>query len=80
MDILSREDLYHEKVIIPDRLKEQIWKNNKVKVRVQIVVDVIPIFVANVQSLLHQDNIGITYAWTLNFIMELITLCHSIMW
>jgi len=30
--------------------------------RIQIVVNVIPIFVANVQSLLHQDNIGITYA------------------
>ncbi len=41
--------------------------------RVQIVENVIPIFVAHVQSLLHQDNIRVTYARTSNFRMELVT-------
>jgi hypothetical protein len=41
--------------------------------RDQIVADVVPIFLALVQSLLHQDDIGVTYAGTSNFIMELIT-------
>jgi len=37
------------------------------------VVDVVPISVAPIQSLLHQDNIGITYAGTSNFRMEPVT-------
>jgi len=38
--------------------------------RAWIMADVIPIFIALVQSILHQDNIGVTYARTLNFRME----------
>jgi len=41
--------------------------------RAQIVENVIPIFVAHVQSLLHHDNIRVTYAKTLNFRMEPVT-------
>jgi len=41
--------------------------------RAQIVVDVVPIFITHVQSLLDQDNIGVTYARTSNFKMELVT-------
>ncbi len=37
------------------------------------MANVVPIFVAYVQSLLHQDNIGITYVGTSNFKMELVT-------
>ncbi len=40
--------------------------------RIQIVVDVIPIFVALAPSLLHHNNVRVTYAWTSNFIMELV--------
>ncbi len=41
--------------------------------RVQIVVDVVPIAIVLVQSLLNQDNIGVTYVGTSNFRMELVT-------
>ncbi len=41
--------------------------------RAQIVENVIPIFVAHVQSLLHHDNIRVTYAKTLNFKIEPLT-------
>jgi len=34
------------------------------------VVDVLPIFVTPIPSMLHQNNIGVTYAWTSNFKME----------
>jgi hypothetical protein len=40
--------------------------------RAQIGVDVVPIFIVHVQSLLQQNNIGVTYVGTSNFIMELI--------
>jgi hypothetical protein len=50
------------------------------EMRAQIVANVIPIFIALVQSLLHQNNIGITYIKTSNFKMELVDLCHYIMW
>jgi hypothetical protein len=39
---------------------------------IQIVADVVPIFVAPAPSLLHHNNVRITYAWTFNFIMELV--------
>jgi hypothetical protein len=35
------KDLYHERVKIPNRFREQIWKNNIVEMKVQIVVDVV---------------------------------------
>jgi hypothetical protein len=38
------------------------------EMRVKTMADVIPIFVAPIPSMLHQNNIGITYAGTL--IME----------
>jgi hypothetical protein len=34
------------------------------------MVDVVPIFVAFIPSMLHQNNIGVTYARTSNFRME----------
>jgi len=40
--------------------------------KAQIVENVVPIFVVDVPSLLHQNNIGTTYARTSNFKMELI--------
>jgi hypothetical protein len=64
------EDLYHKKVRIPNRFKELIWKENRVEMRIQIVVDVVPISVALVPSLLHQNHIGVAYARTSNFKME----------
>jgi hypothetical protein len=42
------------------------------EMRAQIVAVVVPIFVAPVPSLLHQNNIGVTYAGTSIFKMELI--------
>jgi hypothetical protein len=38
----------------------------------QIMADVIPIFITPITSLLHQNNIRITYARTSNFRMELL--------
>jgi hypothetical protein len=58
---IEPKDLYHERVIIPYRLREQFWKDNKVKMKAQTVADVVPIFVAHVPSLLRQNNIGVTY-------------------
>jgi hypothetical protein len=40
--------------------------------KAQIKVDVIPISVAPIQSLLQQNNIGVTYVGTSNFRMELV--------
>jgi hypothetical protein len=64
--------LYHEKVKIPNRLKEHIWINNGVEMRAQTMVDVIPIFVGLAPNLLHHNNVGVTYVGTSNFKMELI--------
>ncbi len=36
------------------------------------MVDVVPMSIALVPSLLHQNHIGVTYVGTSNFIMELI--------
>jgi hypothetical protein len=41
--------------------------------RAWIVANVVPNYVAPIQNLLHQDNIGVTYERTSNFRMELIT-------
>ncbi len=30
---IESKDLYHEKVRIPNRLKEQIWRDNKIKMK-----------------------------------------------
>jgi hypothetical protein len=38
--------------------------------RAQTRVDVVPIFITHVQSLLQQNNIGVTYVGTSNFKME----------
>jgi hypothetical protein len=38
--------------------------------KAQTMVDVIPIFITPTQSLLHNNNIGITYRKTSNFRME----------
>jgi hypothetical protein len=38
--------------------------------KTQIMADVVPISVALIPSLLHQNNIGVTYARISNFIME----------
>ncbi len=41
--------------------------------RAQIVADVIPIYIAPVPSLLHQNNIGVMYVRTSNFKMEVVS-------
>jgi hypothetical protein len=64
------KDLYHDRVRIINKLRKQIWRENKVEMKAQIVIDVIPIFVAPIPSLLHQNNIGVTYARISNFKME----------
>jgi hypothetical protein len=38
--------------------------------KVQTMADVVPISLAPIPSLLHQNNIGVTYARTSNFRME----------
>jgi len=38
--------------------------------KAQIVVDVVHIYVVSIPSLLHQNNIGVTYVRTSNFKME----------
>ncbi len=38
----------------------------------QIVADVVPIFVVPIPSILHQKNIGVTYASPEHFKMELV--------
>jgi hypothetical protein len=68
--LIELEDLYHEMVRILDRFNKQICRDNKIKMRIQTVVDVIPISIAHVQSQLQQNNIGITYARTSNFRMD----------
>jgi hypothetical protein len=50
--------------------------------RAHNVAYVVPMFVVPIQSMLHQDNIGITYARNSNFKMEPITsmpLCFMVM-
>jgi len=43
-----------------------------VEMKVQIVANVVLVFVAHVPSLLHQNHIGVTYVRTSNFRMELV--------
>jgi len=43
-----------------------------VEMKVQTVVNVVPISIAPTPNMLHHNNVGITYAKTFNFIMELI--------
>jgi hypothetical protein len=38
------------------------------EMKIQIVVDIIPIFVAFAPNLLHHNNVRVTYARTSNFI------------
>ncbi len=76
---IELKDLYHERVKIPNRRKEQIWGDNKIKMKAQTMANLVPILVVLVQSLLHQDNIGISYARTSNFRMELVTFM-PILW
>jgi len=40
------------------------------EMRAQIVVDVVPIFVAPTPNLWHHNNVGVTYVGTSNFKME----------
>ncbi len=47
-------------------------RQNIVEMRAQTLADVVPIFVTHVPSLLHQNHIGVTYAGTSNFGMELV--------
>jgi hypothetical protein len=50
------------------------------EMKVQIVVDVIPISVAHLPYLLHHNNVGITYIGTSNFKMELERFVQIILW
>jgi hypothetical protein len=47
-------------------------ENNKVEMKVQNVVDVVLIFIVPTQSLLHNNNIGVTYRRTSKFRMKLV--------
>ncbi len=69
---IELKNLYHKRVKTLDRLKEQTWKDNIIKMKASIVANVVPIFVVHVPSLLYQNNIGVTYARTSNFKMELV--------
>jgi hypothetical protein len=42
------------------------------EMRAQIIVNVVPIFWAFAPNLLHDNNVGITYARTYNFRVELV--------
>jgi hypothetical protein len=69
---IKPKDMYHEKVRILDRLRQQTWRKNTMEMRALTMADVIPIYVAPIPTLLHQNNIGVTYAGPSNFKMELI--------
>ncbi len=64
------KDLYHEKVKIPNRPKEQIWKNNRMEMRAQSMANIVPIFVTFAPKLFHHNNVRGTYARTSNFKVE----------
>ncbi len=68
--VFELKDLYHEGVIIPNKLREQIWKNNKVEMRAQIMADLAPIFIIPAPNMFHHNNVGGTYARTSNFKVE----------
>jgi hypothetical protein len=51
---------------------EQMWKNNKMELKVQIITNLVPIFIALTPNLFHHNNVGVTYEITSNFIMELV--------
>jgi hypothetical protein len=67
---IKLEDLYNERIKIFNSFRKQIWRENRVEMRAHIMLDVVPIFVAPVPSLLHQNNIGVTYVRISNFRME----------
>jgi len=54
---IELEDLYHERVKIPNRFREHIWRENIVEMRAQIVANVIPISIIPIPSLSHQNNV-----------------------
>ncbi len=43
------EDLYHEKVKIPNRLRKHMWRYDRVKMKAQIVANVVPISIVIIQ-------------------------------
>ncbi len=55
------EELYHERIRIPNRVRKQIWRNNRVEMKIETVVDVILVFLAPTPSLLHHNDVGVTY-------------------
>ncbi len=59
--------LYHERSKIPNRLRKQMWRNNKVEMRAQNIVDVVPNFVTFAPSLFHHNNVGVTYERNFQF-------------
>jgi len=64
------KDLYHERVRIPNRPKEQIWRNNRMEMRAQSMANIISIFVTPTPNLFHHNNVKGTYARTPNFKVE----------
>jgi len=64
------KDLYHERVKIPNRPKEQILKNNRVEMRAQSMTNIVPIFVTPTPNLFHHNNFRSTYVRTSNFKVE----------
>jgi hypothetical protein len=66
------KELYHEKVRIPYRFGEQIWRNNKVEMKAQSITIVVLVYIVLPPSLLHYNNVGVIYLGTSNLRMELI--------
>jgi len=69
---IEPKDLYHERVRILNRLRKQIWRDNIMEMIVQIVANIVPVFVTLAPNLLHHNNVGVTYVGTSNFRMELV--------
>jgi hypothetical protein len=61
--------LYHERVKIPNRFREQIWKNNIVEMKVQIVVDVV-LFCSSCTKYVPSQQCWSIYVRTSNFRVE----------
>jgi len=57
-----------------------MWRDNKVEMRASTMANVIPIFVAPTPSLLHHNNVRVTYARTSNFRMEPVRSIPLYLW
>jgi hypothetical protein len=72
MDMLSQRIYTMKRSKFQIGSKKNIWKVNRVEMKAQVVTDIVPISIAHAPSLLHHNNVGITYGGTSNFKMELV--------